>query len=81
MSNNTGGLCNVVQLVANRKSLKLELRLICQNVKDSAGSSKIRRTEAVRQTIISTSRKLEDGLVTNIHQNRLVNVRYHVSTY
>ena len=81
MSNNTGGLCNVVQLVANPKSLKLELCLICQNVKDSAGSSKLPNTEAVRQTIISTSGKLEDGLVTNIDQNRLVDVRYYVKSY
>ena len=81
MSNNTGGLWNVVQLIANPKSLKLELCLICQNVKDSAGSSKLPSTEAVRQTILSTSRKFEDGLVTNIDQNRLVDVRYHVKSY
>ena len=80
MSNNTAGLCNVVQLVPNRKSLKLELCLNCQNVKERAGSSKLPSTEAYRQTIISTSRKLEDCLVTNIDQNRLVDVRYHAKS-
>ena len=60
---------------------QLELCLLCQNVKDSAGSSKLTSTEAGRQTIISTSRKFEDGLVTNIDQNRLVDIRYHVKSY
>ena len=78
MSNNTPGSFHAVQLVPNPKSLKLELCFICQNVKDSAGSSKLTSTEAGRQTIISTSRKLEDGLVTNIDQNRLFDVRYDV---
>ena len=78
MSNNTPGPSDAVQLVPNPKPLKLELCLICQNVKDSAGSSKLTSTEAGRQTIISTSRKLEDGLVTNIDQNRLFDVRYDV---
>ena len=81
MSNNTPGPSNAVQLVPNPKPLKLELFLICQNVKDSPGSSKLTSTEAGRQTIISTSRKLEDGLVTNIDQNRLVDIRYHVKSY
>ena len=69
MSNNTPGPSNVVQLVPNLKPLKLELCLICQNVKESGGSSKLTSTEAGKQTIISTSRILEDGLVTNIDQN------------
>ena len=53
----------------------LELCLICQNVKDSAGSSKPKTIGARRQTTINTSRKLEDGLVTNIEQNRLVDIK------
>ena len=53
MSNNIPGLCNAVQVVPNPKHLKLELCLICQNVKDSAGSSKLTSTEAGRGTIIS----------------------------
>ena len=36
---------------------------------------------AGRQTIISTSRNLEDGLVTNIEQNRLADIRYHVKSW
>ena len=80
MSNNTPGPSNAVQLVPNPKPLKLELCLICQNVKDSAGSSKLTSTEAGRQTIISTSRKFEDDLVTNIDQNRLVDIRYHIKS-
>ena len=80
MSNNTPGSSNAVQLVPNPKPLKLELCFICQNVKDSAGSSKLTSTKAGRHTIISTSRKLKDGLVTNIDQNRLVNIRYHVKS-
>ena len=75
MLNNTPGPYNAVQLVLDPKPLKLELELICQNVKDSAGSSKLTSSEPGRQTIISTSRKLEDGLVTNIDQNRLVEIR------
>ena len=58
----------------------MELCLIYQNVKDSAGSSKLTKTEAGRQTVISTSRKLEDGLFKNIDQNRLVDIRYHVKS-
>ena len=81
MSNNTPGPSDAVQLVPNPKPLKLELCLICQNVKGSAGSSKLTSTEAGRQTIISTSRKFEDGLVTNIDQNRLVDIRYHVKSH
>ena len=69
MSNNTPGPSNAVQLVSNPKPLKLELCLIFQKVKDNGGSSKLTSTDARRQTIISTSRKLEDGLVTNIDQN------------
>ena len=80
MSNNTPGPSNAVQLVPNPKPLKLELFLICQNFKDSPGSFKLTSTETGRQTIISTSRKLEDGLVTNIDQNRLVDIRYHVKS-
>ena len=78
MSKNTPGPSNIVQFVTNPKPLKLELCLICQNVKDSAGSSKLTSTEASRQTIIS--RKLKHGLVTNIDQNRLVDIRYHVKS-
>ena len=52
MSNNTPRPSNVVQLVSNSKPLKLELCLICQNVKNSGGSSKLTSTEAGRQTII-----------------------------
>ena len=44
MLNNTSGLSNAVQLVLNPKPLKLEPCLICQNVKDSASSSKITST-------------------------------------
>ena len=77
MSENTTGLFNAVQLVSNPKPL-LELCLISQNVKDNAGSSKLTSTEAGRQTIISTSRKLEYGLVTNIDENKLVDIRYHI---
>ena len=80
MSNNTPGPSDAVQLVPNPKPLKLELCLICQNVKDSAGSFKLISTDAGRQTIISTSRKLEDGLVTSIDPNRLVDIRYHVKS-
>ena len=43
MSNNTPGPTNAVQLVPNPKLLKLELCSIYQNVKDSAGSSKLTR--------------------------------------
>ena len=81
MSNNTPGPSNAVQLVRNPKPLKLELCLICQNVKGSADSSKLTSTEAGRLAIISTSRKLEDGLVTNIDQNRSVVIRYHVKSW
>ena len=70
LSNNTPG----------PKPLKLELCLISQNVKDSSGSSKLTSTEAGRKTIISTIRKLEDGLDANIDQNRLVDIRYHVKS-
>ena len=77
--NNTPELSNAVQLVPNPKSLKLELCLICQNVKNSADWSKLTSAEAGRQT--STSRKLEVGLVTNIDRDRLVDIRYHVKSY
>ena len=66
MSNNTPRLFNIVQIVPNSKLLKPQLCLICQNVKDSAGSSKLTSTQAGRQTIISTSRKRKYGLVRNI---------------
>ena len=66
MSNNTPGLSGTVQLVPNPNTLKLELCLICQTVKDSAGSYKLTITEAGRKTIIGTSRKLEDCSVRNI---------------
>ena len=49
MSNNTPGRPNAEQLAPNPKPLKLELCLICQNVKDSAGSSKLRKSKAGRQ--------------------------------
>ena len=75
MSKNTPGPSNIVQFVTNPKPLKLELCLICQNVKDSAGSSKPKTIGARRQTTINTSRKLEDGLVTNIEQNKLVDIK------
>ena len=80
ISNNTPGPTNALQPVPNPKPLKLWLCLLCQNVKDSAGSSKLTRAEAGRQTIISTSRRFEDGLVTNVDQNRLVDIRYHVKS-
>ena len=80
MSSNTPGPPNAVEPVPNPKLLKLELCLICQNVKDSADSSKLKSTEVCRQTNISTSRKPEDGLVTNIDQNRFVDIRYHVKS-
>ena len=37
-------------------------------------------TEAGRQTIISSSRTLEHFVVTNIDQNGLVDIRYHVKS-
>ena len=80
MLNNTPGLYNAVQLVLDPKPLKLELGLICQNVKDSVDSSKLTSSEPGSKTIISTNRKLEDGLVTNIDQNRLVEIRQHVKS-
>ena len=45
MSENTPGLYNAVQIVPNAKPLKLELCLICQNVKDKAGSFKLTNLE------------------------------------
>ena len=77
MSHNNQDLLMLYSLFQNRK---LELCLIYQNVKDSAGSSKLTRTEAGRQTVISTSRKLENGLFKNIDQDRLVDIRYHVKS-
>ena len=53
MSNNTPGSSNAAQLVPNSKPLRLDLCLTGQNVKDSAGSFKLTRTEAGRQTITS----------------------------
>ena len=68
IANNTPGLSNAVQLC-----------LICQNVKNGGGSSKLTSTVTGRQKIISTSRKLEYGLATNIDQDRLVDLRCHVT--
>ena len=79
MSENIPGQSNTVQLVPNPKPLKLELLLICQNVKGSAGSSKLTSREP-GETIISTSRKLEDCLVTNIDQNGLFDIRHHIKS-
>ena len=47
MSNNTPGSSNAAQLLPNPKLLKLELCLICQTVKDSAGSSKLGQNRLV----------------------------------
>ena len=80
MLNNAPGPSNALHLVPNPKPLNLELWLLCQNVKESAGSSKLTSAVAVRQTILSTSNKFEDGLVTSIDQNRLVDIRYHVTS-
>ena len=81
MLENKPGLSNTPQLVPNWKSLKLELYLIFQNVKDSAGLFKLTSAEAGKQTIINTSRKRENVLITNIDQNRLVDIKYHVKSY
>ena len=80
MSENIPGQSNTVQLVPNPQPLKLELLLICQNVEGSSGSSKLTSTGPGRETIISTSRKLEDCLVTNIDQNGLVDIRHHIKS-
>ena len=59
MSNNTPGPSNAVQLVPNPKLLKLVLCLICQNVKDSTGSSKLTSTEAGRQlSVVAENSKM-----------------------
>ena len=79
MSENIPGQSNTVQLVPNPQPLKLELLLICRNVEGSSGSSKLTSREP-GETIISTSRKLEDCLVTNIDQNGLVDIRHHIKS-
>ena len=52
LPNNTPGPSNAVQLVSNPKPLKLELCLNCQNVKDSAGSSKLTRQRLVDRQLL-----------------------------
>ena len=48
-----------IQLVPNPKPLKLVLCLICQNVKDSTGSSKLTSTEAGRQlSVVAENSKM-----------------------
>ena len=80
MSNNSPEPSNAVQLVPNPRSLKLELCIICQKNKDSHGSTKLTNTEDGRNTIISASEKIEDGLVTNIDHNNLVDIKYHLKS-
>ena len=58
-----------MQLVPNSKPLNLDLCVICQHVKDTKGSAKLTSTNDGQQTIINTSEKLQDGLVTRIDQN------------
>ena len=59
MSNNTPRPSNAVQLIPNPRPLKVVLCLICQNVKDSTGSSKQTSTEAGRQlSVVAENSKM-----------------------
>ena len=44
------------------------------------GKTAVDESASIKAWIISTSRKLEDGLITNTDQNRLVDIRYHVKS-
>ena len=77
MSAKTPGSCHSVQLVPPPSTRNLSLCLICQHVKDSNGSSSLSSTEAGRQVIIDTSRKLNDDLLHGIESEDLKRIQYH----
>ena len=81
MSEETPGSSHSVQLVQDSpKPLNLDLCFICQRSKDSTGSTKLTSTEDGRNTIISTSEKLKDGLIDRIDHTQRTNIKYHVKS-
>ena len=83
MSNESPGPSNAVQLaLKSRKSRSIDLRrcIICKNVKDIKGSTKLTSTEDGRLVILKTSKKLKDGLVGDLDPDQLRNIKYHVKT-
>ena len=82
MSENTPGSSCAVSLVQNPSNSKLNLALclICQRVKDRNGSTTLTSAVDGRQTIIDTSEKLQDGLVTGIEQSERDKINYHLKS-
>ena len=82
MSEETPGSSSVsVQLVQRQISKKnLKLCIICQHVKDKNGSKKLTSTGNGRETVIATSKNLDDRKISGIEPDDLVNIQYHVAT-
>ena len=63
MSDKSPGPSSSIQLVPAERKLNLNLRIICQKIKDSSGSSKLTSTSEGRNVLLKTSQSLKGTLM------------------
>ena len=80
MSDDSPGPSLVVQLMPEPRTKNLNLCIICQHSKDSKGTTKLTSTEEGRKVLIQTSRLLQNDVITNLPENDLSRIQYHVKT-
>ena len=81
MSDKSPGPSSSIQLVPAERKLNLNLRILCQKIKDSSGSSKLTSTSEGRNVLLKTSQSLNDELMNNLSDHDLAKIQYHVKTY
>ena len=80
MSDKSPGPSSSIQLVPAERKLNLNLRILCQKIKDSSGSSKLTSTSEGRNVLLKTSQSLNDELMNNLSDHDLEKIQYHVKT-
>ena len=81
MTGSSPGLCSSIQLIHDEKNKgDLGRCIICQNIKDTKGDSKLTSNPEGRKNIIDASHVLQDDILLNFTESDFDQVQYHVNT-
>ena len=80
MTDSSPGLCSSIQLIHEKNKRDLGRCVICQNIKDTKGDSKLTSTPEGCKKIIDASHVLQDDILLHFTESDFDQIQYHVNT-
>ena len=74
------GTPDSVQLIPGTKKPDVNKCILCQKVKGRQGNKKLTKTDDGQRKIIDKSKQLKNTIRSNLSENELKNIKYHVHT-